>query len=106
MTKPFVKNASSKKQVKEAAKKERFKEHGEKEDMSKVLSLPEGRRVLWRVLSQCGVFRSSVEHSGSMTYFNEGRRDIGLFLVNEINLADMMAFPKMMQENSKEQTDE
>lgn len=100
--KTYVKNSSSVKQVKNAERKQNLRELDETDDMRKVLETVEGRRVLWKILSQCGVFRSSVEHSGSMTYFNEGRRDIGLFLINEINNANSVSFSNMMKENNHE----
>ena len=106
MSKALVKNTSSEKQVKDAARKEKLREIEEKDDLKKIMSLPEGKRFLWRMLSHCGVFRSSVEHSGSMTYFNEGRRDVGLYLINELHAADSMALSKLMQEHKKENEDE
>ncbi len=42
-----------------------------------------GRRLLRRLVRFCGVFDSSYTGS-SDTYFREGRRDIGLFILSQI----------------------
>jgi hypothetical protein len=97
--KPLVKNASSKRQVKDAARKERLRDENELDDLKKILQTYEGRRVVWKLLSYCGIFRLSVEHSGSMTYYNEGRREVGLYLLKEITTADQNLYIQMMKEN-------
>ena len=55
------------------------------EDLKGILNSKPGRRFMWRLLERAGVYRTSFNNSGSITAFNEGRRDIGLFLLNEIH---------------------
>jgi hypothetical protein len=43
-----------------------------------------GRRIVWSLLGQAGVFRSSMASAPELTAFNEGRRDIGLALLADI----------------------
>lgn len=66
-------------------------------DLRKVLNLPEGRRVLWRLLSEAGVFRSSFT-GDSETFFNEGKRSIGLTFMGDILAAQPESFTVMQRE--------
>jgi hypothetical protein len=89
-------------------KKERQKDI---DDIRKVLKTPEGRRLFWRLLSKCGIFRNSFNLNSNQTAFCEGQRNIGLELLNEINEADITAFSRMQNEylsalNSKKQAKE
>jgi hypothetical protein len=52
-------------------------------DLGSVMGTPEGRRLMWRLIDDtCGVYASSFT-GNSQTFFNEGRRSIGLFLLGE-----------------------
>lgn len=54
-------------------------------DLKVVMSSPEGRRFVWRMLGDAGVFRPSfVAGSADITFFNEGSRNFGLILLTEI----------------------
>lgn len=72
-------------------------------DLRKVLSLPEGRRFIWRQLSESGVFRASFNFNTKLEDFHEGQRDRGLALLAEINNCDEDAFAKMQREYLSEQ---
>lgn len=63
-------------------------------DLREVLNTEAGQRVLWRILSECEIFRVSFTGDEYTNYY-EGRRSIGLFLVNEICEVDSDAFYKM-----------
>lgn len=52
---------------------------GEKEDLVWLMSLPRGRRFMWRLLERTGQHRSSFT-GNSTTFFNEGARNVGLQL--------------------------
>jgi hypothetical protein len=68
---------------------ERLARRTELADVHALLSQRAGRRFVWRLLSECGVFKSSFTGNNS-TFFNEGRRDIGLrFMV------DVQEFPDL-----------
>lgn len=49
-------------------------------DLRHVMSDARGRRFLWNLLGDCGLYRLSFNHSGSITSFNEGERNVGLKL--------------------------
>lgn len=71
-------------------------------DIKKLLSIPEGRRVIWRILEESGIFKSSFT-GNSTTFFNEGKRDIGLLVLEEVMKADMGKFTQMQSEFVNEQ---
>lgn len=54
------------------------------EDLTKLMDTPHGRRFMWKLLGQCGVFRLSYSGELASTSFNEGQRNIGLGLFAEI----------------------
>ncbi len=56
----------------------------EKDDFKLLMSEKWGRRIAWRLLDRCGVFRTSFT-GNSETFFNEGKRNIGLMIVGEIH---------------------
>lgn len=68
---------------------ERLSRRTELGDMATILNQRAGRRFIWRLLSEAGIFRSSFTGNNS-TFFNEGRRDIGLKF-----LADTQEFPEL-----------
>jgi len=70
----------------------------ELDDLRWVMGHAQGRRVLQRLFEQTGVYRSSWNHSGSVMAFNEGRRDIGLWLTAECTEASMDAYLKLLRE--------
>ncbi len=50
----------------------------------RVLATPDGRAVMWDILSATGLFRSTLSpESMAVTAYNEGRRSIGLTLVGD-----------------------
>lgn len=59
------------------------------------------RRLMWRMLENCGVYTSSFTSDTHLTAFNEGERNIGLWLLSEIEQAAKEAYPLMRMENSK-----
>lgn len=69
------------------------------EDLKWVMAHAQGRRFVWRLLDRAGVYRSSFNHSGSVMAHNEGRRDMGLFVLAEMNEAAPESFLKLLREN-------
>lgn len=72
----------------------------EVEDIEEILNSKAGRRFTWRMLERAGVYRTSFNNSGSVTAFNEGRRDIGLFLMAEIHEIAPEQYLAMLRENT------
>ena len=90
----FFDTEDERKKFNERQKKQRDKETN---DVKKLLDIPEGRRFFWRLLSGTGVFRTSMT-GNSQTFFNEGRRDIGLMILKDVMEANPGAFSQMQRE--------
>ena len=86
---------------KAAKRRERVRSR-EIDDIKAVLKRPEGRRLALRILSQTGLFHASFSLNSMQTSFNEGKRDIGLWLLADIDLADPMAYSQMLREHYSE----
>jgi len=69
----------------------------ELDDLKLVLERPEGRRLIWRMLAACGVFRNSFT-GNSQTFYNEGQRNIGLLILKDIMESKPEAFTQMQRE--------
>jgi hypothetical protein len=90
---------ADKEKVRKKGLKERLDRRNELSDIAVILGTRSGRRFFWRLLTQCGIFRSSMTGNNT-TFFNEGRRDVGLHF-----LADSQEFPEqylMMMRESRE----
>lgn len=100
-------NAASPRDVKKAKQNERFTRRAELADLREVLSLPGGRRHVWRLLTQAGVFRQSfVQGAADCTVFNEGRRSMGLSLMADVMAVNPEIYVKMAQEANQAQGQE
>jgi len=62
-----------------------------------------GRRVVWRLLSDAGVFRASMAATPELTAFNEGRRATGLALLADISRLCPERFAEMQLEARAEE---
>lgn len=91
-------NAADESQVKAQEKHSKFARQQEVRDVCELLSLPAGRRFLWRYLETCGVYKLSFDHSGSITSFREGARNVGLKLLSDITEASPDSLILMMKE--------
>lgn len=87
-------------QKRQVMERNRQRREEETNDLRAVLSSVSGRRFIWRLLERGGVFRSSFNaESDSYTAFNEGRRNLGLLVLNDILEADLDAFTLMQRES-------
>jgi hypothetical protein len=93
-----IPNASDESKVAEQGQKEKLVRQQEIADLKAILSTAHGRRLWWRVLDKAGVLRTSFDHSGSVTAFNEGRRSIGLWAWAEMESAMPEAYVAMLAE--------
>lgn len=74
----------------------------EDDDLKQVMSTEYGRRFIWKTLSASGVFEVSFTSDPYITSFNEGGRNKGLELFNDV----MSVCPDLylvMAEEAKEQ---
>lgn len=68
------------------------------DDIKKLLKSPEFRRFIWSILSETGIFRASFTNNSMNTAFLEGKRDVGLWLIKDIDEADTNALFQIRQE--------
>ena len=71
-------------------------------DVRSIIKLPEGRRIWWKSMCESGVFRRSYNGDTLGTMFNEGRRSLGLDLLNDLLEAKPEVFSQMQQEHQSE----
>lgn len=71
------------------------------EDVKWLMADKRGRRIMWRLLAEAGVYRTSFNNSGSVTAFNEGKRHIGLVLISEVNDHAANQFLVMLKEHAE-----
>lgn len=91
-------NAADETEVAEAGKREKTRAARAEDDLKWILSDKRGRRFYWRLLADCGVFKSSMT-GNSQTFFNEGMRNIGLKLLADLNDVEPDAYVLMLKES-------
>ena len=87
------------KDVKKKKTKAQLRRLKENEWLKDVLSRPGGRDFIWRLLIQCGVYDTSFTGDAPHTFFNEGKRQIGLWVLTEIDAADNRSILLIHEEN-------
>jgi hypothetical protein len=87
---------------KESKKEYKNRRDRETSDLQAVLKKPEGRRVIYKILCECGVFKASFSMNSMTTSFNEGKRDVGLSLLAELDLAEPNVYSQMLKEHFSE----
>lgn len=96
-----VDNAADEEQVKASKKKERRKDEQDIEDVRSILRMEAGRRLFWRYMAKCNVF-SSLRGPLPDIHFQEGYRQVGLDIMNDIINADPKMLIRMMSDANEE----
>lgn len=87
--------------------KRKLREKRNAADLSCLLKMPQGRRVLWRILQACCLTEHGFVRGDSYaTAFHCGQKSIGLFLQAEINQISPLALAQMQAEYLSEITSE
>lgn len=68
-------------------------------DFKWLMSSPRGRRILWRLLEMSGPFRLSFDTNAMRMAFNEGNRNLGNQLLNEVMTLCPDKYPVMVKEH-------
>jgi len=63
-----------------------------------VMQTVEGRHVIWRLLVRAGAFQTSFSQNSMVMAHNEGRKDIGYFLLAQIEQVCPELYRKMADE--------
>lgn len=82
---------------KEKSERDKHAQQVDAEDIKWLMGSKRGRRIVWRLLGRTGVFRSSFT-GNSETFFREGERNVGLFLLAQINGNCPETYNLMVQE--------
>ena len=81
----------------EAKQKERQVEEAIKRDAyKKVFNTPEGRVILKDIFQKAGMWFTTFT-GNSQTYFNEGKRELGLYVLKRVTRADPNIVADMMR---------
>lgn len=72
----------------------------EVEDLAWLMKSKPGRRVMWRLLTNAGVYRLSFNGDALQSAFNEGQRNVGLRLLALIQRHVSEGYALMVQERS------
>ncbi len=83
------------------ARKKKLARQREIDDFRWLMGTVQGRRFVWRLLEQAGVFRTTFRLDSGETAFLEGNRNMGLLLINEVHAL----CPDKYQVMAKETTD-
>lgn len=78
----------------------------EEGDLKWLMSSRRGRRIAWRILERCGVFRLSFNSNSMTMAFNEGQRNEGLRLLGLIHQLCPELYPTMVREQNDRNTDD
>lgn len=70
------------------------------DDIRKVASLPQGRKLIWAVLELCDIY-SDVFTGNSHTFYREGKRSVGLEFLAMLEEADPTIYPSLIMEQAK-----
>ncbi len=72
-----------------------------RDDLNFVLRNPAARRVLWRIMDRCGIY-SACFTTNSQTFYEEGKRSVGLSIVGDLVALSPDAYPNLLMTMHRE----
>lgn len=90
----------------DAATQRRLSRDTEESDLKWLVSSKRGRRIVWRLLEQAGVFRLSFNTNSMQMAFNEGNRSYGNRVLALLHAHCPDAYVQMMNEARTAENDE
>jgi hypothetical protein len=90
-----------------ASRKKRFKLNQEREldELRELLKTSGGRWFLRRLLERCGLFKTTSGYDPYKMAIASGERDVGLWIIKEINEANPDAYLSLVREASTRTND-
>ena len=85
------------------ALRDRADRETEEADIRWLMSSKRGRRILWRLLEQAGVFRLSFNTNAMQMAFAEGNRNFGNRALSLIHSQCPELYPSMVKENTDDE---
>lgn len=73
------------------------------DDLNWLMRHEQGRRFMWRLLSEAGIFRNAAVDAGFSTngaFFKAGQQNVGLKFLSELMADEAPAYGLMVKENS------
>ena len=95
---PKPRNASNAKQNESAEQRAERRQRRNMAALREVLSKPEGRRVLDLILSECGIYHATSSNEQLALARENGRRQVGLWLLTQLDAADPTAYQQIMRD--------
>ena len=89
----------------DAELKARLARETEDADVKWLMSCGQGRRIVWRWLSQAGVFRLSFSTDALAMAFAEGNRNAGLALLSQVMQLCPNEYSEMVRESKNDAAD-
>ena len=86
----------------EADAKKRLARDTEQADLKWLMSSPRGRRLMWRFMTMSRTFQLSFNPNAMQMAFNEGNRNLGLQLLDEVMTLCPELFPVMQKERQED----
>lgn len=80
------------------ATRDRLTRENEEADTKWLMSSKRGRRIVWRLLDRCGVFRLSFSTNAIAMAFAEGNRNVGNGMLATIHSVCPELYPTMLKE--------
>lgn len=84
--------------------REKILRENEEVDLKWLMSSKRGRRMIWRLLDQAGVFRLSFNTNAMAMAFAEGNRNFGNRTLSLIHSHCPELYPQMVKENTNDRT--
>jgi hypothetical protein len=78
----------------------RLDQESEESDLKWLMGSRRGRRIVWRLLAQAGVFRSSFSQNSMQMAFNEGNRNFGQHTLALVHTHCPELYPVMVKEQT------
>lgn len=66
-----------------------------------LMKTAEGKAVIWDILGMCGIYVSSFSGDANTTFFLDGKRSIGLQILERLEHADSTIYPRLCLEIMK-----
>lgn len=95
--------AGEEEREKESAEEKRVRELQEAADLRWLMRQRPFRRFMWKLLDECGVYRTSFSRDALVMALLEGRRDVGLTQVADLNRHAPDEFDLMARERREKQ---
>ncbi|UOF81038.1 endopeptidase [Caudoviricetes sp.] len=82
--------------------RDRLERETEEADVKWLMGSKRGRRIIWRLLDQAGVFRLSFNTNAMTMAFAEGNRNYGLRLLAMVHSLCPELYPTMLKEQKND----